>query len=192
VRKTMPLDEKRRDRLLKRTGERLEAIILGTILVSLVQGIAAALGWWVLGFPAPVFWGFVMTVLAIIPFFGPFMVLIPAGVIWILLGETFAGVALIVWALVLVGLIDDVLRPYVIGRRSKVHAGVILVGILGGIHVFGISGFVLGPLLLGLLAPVLAEWARPEDEPLRERGGEAGEEAGDVNADASQGEEDSP
>lgn len=157
LRRTIPLPEARRDRLLRTVGQRVRALFLGTFLVALIQGIAATLGWWLLGFPNPLFWGFVMTVLAVIPVVGPILVMAPAGALAILDGRLFAGAALIVYGLVVVGLIDNLARPFVIGRSSSIHPALVLLGTLGGLVLFGITGFILGPLILSMVAPLLDE-----------------------------------
>lgn len=158
LRENTPLDPRHRERLLATTGERVRAIMLGALLVSIIQGVAAGIGWWILGFPNPVFWGFVMTVLAVLPFMGPVVVMAPAAVFAILQGSTFQGLALLAWAVVVVGLVDNFARPFVVGRKADVHPSLILVGTLGGLVVFGFSGFVLGPLIMGLVPPVLEAW----------------------------------
>lgn len=170
VRRVMPLDEERRKRLLARSGERVEAIVYGSVVVSLIQGGVAALGWWILGFPEPVLAGVVMVILSLIPVIGAFVLLLPAAIIALLQGNIVGGVGLLVLNFVLVGLVDDFIRPYVIGKRSSVHPGIILVGIVGGVEALGISGLILGPLLLSLLGPVIEAWAHPENEPLAAEG----------------------
>lgn len=154
----MPLDAARREHLLLTIGGRVRALFLGTFLVSILQGVAAGIGWWLLGFPSPVFWGFVMTLLAVIPAVGPILVMAPAGLIALAQGNVFAGVGIILYGLVVVGLIDNVARPFVVGRSTDVHPGVVLLGTLGGLVVFGATGFILGPLFLSMVAPVLHEW----------------------------------
>ena len=158
LRENTPIEPKHRERLFLVAGERVRAILLGAVLVSVIQGVAAGIGWWIFGFPDPIFWGFVMTILAVLPFAGPILIMGPAGVFALLQGEIFAGVGLLAWAGVVVGLVDNFARPYVVGRRSDVHPSIILVGTLGGLMVFGVSGFVLGPLIMGLVPPVLEAW----------------------------------
>ena len=163
----IPLGRHRRERLLAQTGGRVRAIMLGTFFVYALQGVVGGLGWWIFGFPQPLFWGFVMTIMAVLPFMGPQLIAIPAAIIAIAQGDTFSGVGLLIWTLVAVSLIDDIVRPYVIGRQSGVHPALILVGTLGGIQVLGLSGLILGPLILGLVEPVLRVWSRATDEPAR-------------------------
>lgn len=158
VRRAMPLEPARRDHLLETMGQRVRALFLGTFLVSLIQGVVAGVGWWFLGFPSPVFWGFVMTILAVIPAVGPALVMVPAGIVALVQGDTFAGVGILVWGVVVVGLIDNFTRPYIVGRSTDVHPGVVLLGTLGGLAVFGATGFIIGPLLLSMVPPLLQEW----------------------------------
>lgn len=167
LRRLIPLRKPAKDHLLALVGQRTRAIALGAFLVGLVQGVAGGLGWWFFGFPAPVFWGFVITVFAVLPFGPPFFIMAPAGIIALLNGDWFAGIGMLVWAGVIVGVVDDLLRPYLIGKRSGVHPAVILVGTLGGLFVFGVAGFLIGPLLLSMVGPVLQVWAqerRAEEE----------------------------
>lgn len=159
VRRFTPLRERSKDRLLALVGRRTRAIVLGTFLVSVLQGVASGIGWWVFGFPAPFFWGFVITLVAVLPFGAPFLILVPASILAIVQGDLWQGIGLLAYSIVVVGLIDDLVRPWVVGRHSGIHPAIVLVGTLGGLVVFGASGFVLGPLLLGLVGPVLEAWA---------------------------------
>lgn len=159
IKRLTPLRAEAKEHLFSLVAQRTKAIALGTFLVSLAQGIAAGLGWWFFGFPAPVFWGFVMTVIAVLPLGAPALVLVPAGIIALLQGNYFAGIGILVYGAVVVGLLDNFLRPFVVGRGSDAHPAIILVGTIGGLVVFGISGFLIGPLLLSMLGPVLEVWA---------------------------------
>jgi len=158
VRRAMPLQPVRRDLFLATIGERVRALFLGTFVVSLVQGTVSTLAWWLLGFPHPIFWGLVMTVLAILPAVGPTLVMVPAGLFAIATGNVFAGVAIIVFGVALVPVVDNVTRAYIVGRSADVHPALVLLGTLGGLALFGAVGFVLGPLLLSLVGPVMDEW----------------------------------
>ena len=158
VRDAIPLPPARSRHLLATMGARVRALFLGTFLVSLIQGGLAMGAWWALGFPRPFFWGFVMFLLAVIPAVGPGLVMVPAGLFAIAQGDTFAGIALIVWGVVVVGLVDNFARPFVVGRNADVHPAIVLLGTLGGLALFGTPGFIIGPLVLSLVQPVLEEW----------------------------------
>lgn len=156
-----PLDERPHRRLLEGAGERVKALVWGSLLIALAEGVLAGLGWWLLGMPSPILWGSVMTIMAVIPIVGPFVVLIPGAIYAFATGNIVAGVGLLVLNFVFVGLIDDILRPWLVGRWTRVHPAIILLGILGGIPLMGLSGLILGPLLLSLVAPVMEAWLTP-------------------------------
>lgn len=156
--RAMPLEPARRDHLLEHVAGRVRALFLGTFLVAFVQGAIATIGWWALGFPAPIFWGFVMTILAVIPAIGPVIVMVPAGIFAIAQGDLWQGAGLIAYGVIVVGFSDNLVRPFIVGRSSGVHPALVLLGTLGGLIVFGTTGFVLGPLVLSMIEPVLTEW----------------------------------
>lgn len=158
LREAMPLSRERANHLMVTVGGRVRALFLGTFLVALLQGTLATLGWWLFGLPNPFFWGFVMTVLAVLPAVGPPLVLVPAGLWLISQGHLGAGIGIIAYGVVFVSLVDNLVRPLIVGRSSDVHPALVLVGTLGGLALFGATGFLLGPLILGMILPVLAEW----------------------------------
>ncbi len=136
------------------------ATIKGTLIIGLVQGILGGLGFAVAGIDAPVFWGAVMAILSVLPAVGTPVVWIP-GVIYLLMsGQTVAGIGLFVWCSAVVGTIDNVLRPILVGRDTKMPDLLILISTLGGVTLFGISGLILGPMLAAFFMTVLAIFRR--------------------------------
>lgn len=151
AKRVVPLDEPERDLLFSQAGRRVKALVLGSLLVAVVQAVVAGLGWWVLGLPSPVFWAFVMLVLEIVPLLGAFVVLLPATIWAFATGQWGVGVGLLALNFVAVGLIDDLLRAWVVGRWTGIHPALVLAGLAGGIPFFGLSGIILGPLFVSLL-----------------------------------------
>lgn len=131
------------------------ASIRGTLLVGLVQGTIGALTLLIFGVHTWLLWGFVMVLLSIIPMVGAWLVLIPAGVIQIVLGNTWQGIGIILVNVVVVSNLDNILRPRLVGRDAKLHDLVILFSTLGGIAVFGVMGFIVGPVLAALFVTLL-------------------------------------
>lgn len=131
------------------------ASVWGTAVIASLQGALGGFVFWWLGLPSPVFWGFVMGLLAIVPFLGAFVVWVPAAVILALDGQWVSATILVAWGTLVVGLIDNLIYPILIGRRLAIHTLVSFIAIVGGIVAFGAHGFVLGPLIvattLGLL-----------------------------------------
>ncbi len=173
VRGTIPLSATQTDHLFKRIGDTVDAAFLGQIVVSIAQGTVGAIGFIIFGLPNPIFWGFVMIVLSIIPVVGAFLVWMPAGVVLMILGNTFGGVGILLWGLLPVSLIDNFLRPYLVGSRAEMHPVLVLVGVLGGLLVFGFIGFIIGPLILSLFVAVLNFWR--EENMATSLGGDQGE-----------------
>jgi predicted PurR-regulated permease PerM len=151
----LPLREVYKDRLFEESEEVIDAVFVGNILVSIVQWTLGGLGFWAFGLPNPVFWGFVMTILAILPVVGTPIVWLPAGLILIATGDTVRGFGLLIYSALIVSTVDNFLRPKIVGVRSQVHPAIVLIGVVGGLWVFGVVGFLLGPLVLAIFIVVL-------------------------------------
>lgn len=162
VQHALPLRADDTVRLLARVSDTVRATIWGTAAVSAVQGALGGLMFWILGLSAPVVWGFIMAVLSIVPVLGAFVVWIPAAVFLALEGHWSKVIVLTVWGAVVVGGIDNLLRPMWVGARLKLHTVAAFVSMLGGILLFGASGFVLGPVIVTLTLGLLNIW-RPRE-----------------------------
>lgn len=159
LRHAVPLSRARLDRLLGEAGRALDAVFKGELGIALVQGALATAGWWLFGYPNPLLWGLVATILAVIPWTGAPFVMVPVGIWDALHGHPVRGIAFVAYAVVLVGTVDNFLRPFVIGRTGEIHPALVLIGIVGGLVAFGFAGLFLGPLVLVLLRAVLVAWA---------------------------------
>jgi predicted PurR-regulated permease PerM len=120
-------------------------------LIALGQGIMTGIGFALFRVPFAVFWGFLAAFLALLPIGGAALVWIPGALFLLLTGETLRGVLLAVWGAVLVSLPDNFLKPMLIGRKAKLPAFFLLLGILGGLQVYGFLGILFGPLVVTLL-----------------------------------------
>jgi len=145
-----PLSRSEEDELLERFISVTRATLKGSLLIGVIQGGLAGLAFWVAGVPGPAFWGTIMIVLSIIPAVGAALVWIPAVVYLFLTGAAGAGVGLLVWCAVVVGTVDNFLRPRLIGRDARMADLLILLSTLGGIVLFGAVGFIVGPIVAAL------------------------------------------
>lgn len=143
----LPLGDKREDRLFKKFSSTVRATIKGTIIIGIVQGFLGGLLFWIVGISSPVLWGALMAVLSIIPAVGSFLVWGPAGIILIFFGSFIKGILVLVIGAFVIGLVDNVLRPLLVGKDTEMPDAMILLSTLGGISAFGISGFVIGPVI---------------------------------------------
>jgi predicted PurR-regulated permease PerM len=161
----VPLDARRKERLAHHLGEVTRAVVFGTLATSALQGICVAVGFALVGLPSPVVFGVASAILSVLPVGGTAFVWGP-GAAWLLLtGHTGAGIFLLVWGTLIVGLADNLLRPLLISGRSEVPTLAVFVGVLGGLAAFGMVGMFLGPILISLLVAL----TRFADESLASR-----------------------
>ena len=146
------------DRLFSRVGDTVHATMYGTLAVAVIQGTLGGLMFWWLDLPAPLLWGLVMGVLAIVPVLGAFVVWIPAAVFLALDGSWGKALILALWGGVLVGGIDNVIYPILVGNRLRLHTIPAFMAIVGGLIVFGPSGVILGPMTLTVTVLLLEIW----------------------------------
>jgi predicted PurR-regulated permease PerM len=151
IRRMSPLPATATDDLISRIGSTTNAVLAGHVLVAIVQGVLAGVGLAVTGVPNYVFWTFVMVILGLIPIIGTFTIWAPACVYLFATGRTVAAVALFVYGSVVVGLSDDYLRPIVVDRYAAVSPSAIIIGVLGGLSVFGFMGLFVGPIIIAAL-----------------------------------------
>jgi len=159
LRSLVPLRDDEWERITLRLHHTIRATLFGKLLVAAAQGIMAGLMFWVLGIPAPLVWALAMTVLALIPVAGPFLIWIPATFYLALLGEPVKATILGVWGLLVVSNVDNLLYPFLVGRSLDMHPLTSLLSVIGGVVLLGLSGVILGPLLFAL-AWVLVEVSR--------------------------------
>ena len=150
------------DVIVRETGGVISAVIYGVIFTAMLQGVLGGIGFWITGLPAPVLFGAIMFILAIIPFAGTALVWGPAAAYLLYYGMIGKGVFLIIWGLLAVGMIDNILRPYFISKRLGFHVVLSFIGVVGGMSAFGLLGVFLGPLLLALMIRLLEKFSGME------------------------------
>jgi predicted PurR-regulated permease PerM len=150
----LPMAAPDAQRLVARFTSVARATLKGTLLIGLAQGSLAGLAFAVVGIPGAFFWGTVMTLLSVIPGIGTGLIWLPAGVFLIIDGRLGAGIGLLIFCGLVVGSIDNVLRPRLVGRDTQMHDLLILFGTLGGVLLFGVLGFIVGPILAALFVTV--------------------------------------
>lgn len=146
----LPLRDQEKEQMKDRFLSVTRATIKGTIVIGIIQGSMSGLAFWVAGIPDALFWTVVMIVLAVIPVIGAALVWVPACLILLATGEVLTAVLLAAFCSLIVGSVDNVLRPRLIGRDTRMHDLLILFSTLGGLMTFGPAGFIIGPVLAGL------------------------------------------
>jgi predicted PurR-regulated permease PerM len=160
VRGWVPLSQAETDEVFERVDDTIWASVYGTLMVAAVQGTLGGVVFWLLGLPAPVLWGVVMGLLAVIPFLGAFVVWAPAAVVLLLQGAWVKALLLTGWGLVVIGLIDNVLYPFLVGKQMRLHTLAVFVAIVGGLAAFGAAGVILGPAIFAVTVALFDVWRR--------------------------------
>jgi predicted PurR-regulated permease PerM len=159
--RAIPMGDVRERRLFAKIAEVSRATVKGTVVVAAVQGAFGGFLFALVGIEAAVFWGVAMGFLSLIPAVGPAIVWIPAAVILIATGAFWKGILVIAGGTLVIGLVDNVLRPILVGRDTKIPDYLVLLATLGGLTVFGLAGFIAGPVIAGLF---LVTWEMFADE----------------------------
>ena len=146
-----PLPDTYDKEILERLEIAVNSVIKGTLVIALLQGILTGIGLAIFGVPNSALLGSITAISALLPGIGTALTLVPATLFLFFSGKLSAALGLAIWGIVIVGLIDNFLRPYIIERGIRIHPFLILISVLGGLSFFGISGFLLGPLVLSLI-----------------------------------------
>ena len=160
IRSLLPMPGRDADRMIRRVSDTVYATTWGTVVVAAVQGTLGGLMFWWLGLPAPVLWGTVMALVAIVPVLGAFVVWVPAAIYLALDGEIAKALILTAWGGIVVALVDNLLYPVLVGNRMRLHTLAVFIAILGGLSLFGASGLVLGPAVLAAAVELRRVWRR--------------------------------
>jgi predicted PurR-regulated permease PerM len=150
----LPLTEAEKQHMLGQFVSVTRATLKGTILIGAAQGVLGGLAFWAAGIDGAIFWGTVMTVLSIIPGIGGALIWVPAAIILVSTGEVWRGIALALFCALVVGSVDNLLRPLLVGKDIKMHELLIFFSTLGGLLLFGAMGFIVGPILAALFVTV--------------------------------------
>ena len=158
LRSILPLPEDEGHELLDRIGDTIYATTLGRFAIAGVQGVLAGLAYWGLGVPGVVLWATTTAAMALIPAFGAVLVWAPIAIFLGISGHWIRALLLVLWGGGVVSLIDNFLYPILVGTRLRSHTAIILISILGGIALFGITGVILGPVIFTVAATLLDFW----------------------------------
>ncbi|MFA6270158.1 MAG: AI-2E family transporter [Candidatus Paceibacterota bacterium] len=143
-----PLPDEHDEEFIETLKSSVDAVLRGRILISIVQGALIGVGFFIFGIGSPVLWGFVGGIASLVPVLGTSVVTVPAVAYLFLSGHTAFGVGLLIWTVLLVGLVDNFLSVILLKNKIKVHPLVVLFSILGGVELFGMIGFLVGPVVV--------------------------------------------
>ncbi|WP_223531788.1 AI-2E family transporter [Pseudomonas sp. BF-R-30] len=150
VRAAVPLQEQQKRRLQLKFNRVVRATVKGNLLVAITQGALGGLIFWFLDVPSVLLWAVLMAFLSLLPAVGAGIVWVPVAAFFLLTGAIWQGVVLVLFGVLVIGLVDNLLRPLLVGKDTRMPDYMILVSTLGGLAIFGLNGFVIGPLIAAL------------------------------------------
>ena len=154
IKRAIPLRPEQQQALLLKFTVVIRATVKGDLLVAVLQGALGGLIFWILGIGAPLLWGVVMAFLSLLPVIGAGLVWLPVAVYLLATGAMWQGLGLIAFGTFVIGLVDNFLRPILVGKDTKMPDYVVLISTLGGLAAFGLNGFVIGPVIAAMFIAV--------------------------------------
>jgi predicted PurR-regulated permease PerM len=148
--KAIPLNVAETRKIFDRTHEVIQASVYGVIVIAMVQGMLGGLAFAALGLPSPVVWGVVMFFLSMVPMVGSSVIWVPTSIYLAVSGHWPKALALALWGALVIGTIDNILRPKLVGEKARLHELLIFFSVLGGLQVWGPLGLVLGPVMIAI------------------------------------------
>ncbi len=169
--RVLPLGDVRERHLFHRFAEVVRATVQGTFVIAAVQGALGGCAFWAVGIRGAIVWGVVMAGASLVPVIGSALIWLPAAIMLMTSGALVKGIALVVVGVVLIGAVDNLLRPVLVGRQTNMPDYLVLLATLGGLALFGITGLVMGPLIASLFVTLWEMFEEiygdREDEPER-------------------------
>jgi predicted PurR-regulated permease PerM len=165
MRHSIPLSDDYTRQFLDKFAAVVRATLRGNVIIAIIQGTIGGISFWALGIEAALLWGVVMTFLSMLPAVGAAIVWIPAAIWLFLVGAWIKGIIMVVIGALVIGLVDNLLRPPLVGQGARLPDYVVLVSTVGGISLFGLSGFVIGPLIAALF---ISAWSLFTQQQTRE------------------------
>ncbi len=150
-----PFSHELEQNISKQFKDITNSVIYGHIAVGVLQGLLTGIGLFIFQVPQALLLTFLAIILSIFPIIGAWLIWIPASVYLLVSGHTGAAIGLFLYGAILVSWIDNVLRPYIVSRKAKLNSGLVIIGMLGGLIVFGILGLIIGPLIIAYLLILL-------------------------------------
>jgi predicted PurR-regulated permease PerM len=151
LRRALPIKENIERKLFKEINAAIRGLLTGVLIIAVIEGIVSFIIFTIFGIPNPLLWSFVIALAAYFPIIGPATVYTPAAIYLGVMGNIVGGILLFVFSFGIISSLDNIVKPHVMGKNSKINPIIILLGVLGGISLFGIPGIIVGPLILSIL-----------------------------------------
>ena len=155
IRSLSPFKKETADKFFSQFKDITNSVLLGQIVIGIMQGLVSGIGYFIFGVPYALLLTLLTIFVGIIPLIGPWLVWVPVNVYLFLIGRTGAGFGLLIYGLIVISWIDTLIRPFIVSRKTEINPAIIIIGMIGGIFVFGVLGLILGPLILSYVLLVI-------------------------------------
>ncbi len=162
--RALPLDERHSRELVRKFNTVIRATVKGTVVVAAVQGTLGGMAFWALGVSGALVWGVLMMFLSLVPAVGAALVWVPVAAYFLITGAVSKAVMLTLYGVLVIGLIDNLLRPILVGKDTRMPDYIVMITTIGGLAVFGLNGFVLGPVIAAMFFAVWHIYLGQRDE----------------------------
>jgi predicted PurR-regulated permease PerM len=160
----MPFSERQKERLATQIKDMVVSTVYGGVLIAIIQGTLGGLAYYFLGINSPVMWGVAMSVMSFVPVLGTFIIWGPTSIYLVMQAQYVSGLVLFLFGVLVIGMVDNILKPLIIGSRTKMPTIVILFSVLGGIKLFGVIGLITGPLVTAVFLSVFEIFSHLDGE----------------------------
>lgn len=161
-----PLKKETEDKFFKRFKDVTNSVLLGQVLVGIIQGTAAGIGYFVFGVQGAILLTVLSVIASIIPMIGPSIVWAPVFIYLLITGRSNVAFVFLIYNLFFTSLIDNIVRPFIVSRKTEINSAIIIVGMIGGFLVFGVLGLIIGPLILAYVLLILEIYRKKESDSL--------------------------
>jgi predicted PurR-regulated permease PerM len=165
LRRVLPFGAGQNERLFVLTSDLVSASVTSTLLIAALQGLIGGVTFALLGLPGAVLWGVMMGILALVPLVGTTLVWLPAAAWLALSGSLVSGIVLVLVGILVLGQVDNVVRPWLLSGKSQMNTLVLILSVMGGVSAFGFIGIVLGPLVAAIFTALVASYSPVDEEP---------------------------
>ena len=155
IKSLSPLKKEIQSKFSKNFKDITNSVLIGQIVVGIIQGLIAGMGYFIFGVPTALLLTVITVLVGVIPIIGPWFVWIPVDIYLFVANKPGAGMGLFIYGMLLINWVDTIVRPMIVSRRTQINRGIILVGMIGGLFVFGLLGLIIGPLILAYVLLVL-------------------------------------
>jgi len=155
IKSLSPLKKETQDKFFKHFKDITHSVLVGQIIVGIIQGIIAGIGYWIFGVENALILTALTMLAGVIPLIGPWLVWVPIDIYLFASGHSGAGLGLLIYGLIIISWLDTIIRPLIVSRKTQINSAIVIIGMIGGLFVFGILGLIIGPLVLAYVLLVI-------------------------------------